>query len=456
MAHKILTFLFVICSIEIHSQIQYKLPTEDVDIHSVNNHQILIDPISLDFEIISSRYDKLQVKHYHRRYKASFYDLDTVALIQDENAERVQITFLMCADKEFKIDNPYIPNSEKDFKLDIKYYDILGDWYVKNHLIELEKIVNKLNSFIPQKEICNTKRHLQKKATLIAIDPFLDSEGYYWGDVEMPGIEGSNLVDHRNNIIQSRLDNCLDTIVEPNAIRFSYKVNEKGEVVKVIFDMFSQPTIELRRKIEACMLKIIFEPATYKGQPVKVKCNTLLGINTLDKYKLYENQSKADPRIRNKSSIPKELADLLLNQEVDHSNEVFIAKDSSYQDYKKYLIKRVKETKDEWHKAILEDGIENLDTVLAVDEEPKLLKAKYFEEIKEKIKILFPNESYDETIEFIVEKDGSISTTRVGRETNGKVAEWLWESLAKDLFYVPGKHKGKIVRVKIFENVKNI
>jgi hypothetical protein len=406
-------------------------------------------------EIISSRYDKLSVKHFHERYKTSFNHMDTIAFIRDKNGERAQITFLMCEGEEFEIDNPYVPDSKKDFNLYIKNHNIIGDWYIKNNGIELEKIVDKLNSFIPKKELCNKKRYLNKSASLTSMTPLVDHEGYYWDDVEMPVIDGSNSVDHRNNSIQAEIDKCLDTIVEAEVVRLSYYVNEKGDVDKVEFDKFSQPDIVLRRKIEACLLALKFGPANYKGESVKVKCNTLIGINTSEKYKLYEDISKSDPNKKKKVKIPQELTKILKRQVVSNSEEIFITRNDTYEELINFMKKKSLESDNYFYNAVRDSQIDEMEKITEVEEKPNLFNEKYFEELKEKIKVLFPGESYDETIQFIIEKDGSISNTRVAKETNGKVAEWLWESLYKDLFYIPGKHQGKIVRVQILVNIAN-
>ena len=396
-----------------YSQIVLDCPTEDVDTMHIVNHQIIIDTTALDLEIINSRYDKLYIKHSHQRYKTSFYELDTIALIKDEEGKIAQITFLMCDKREFVIDNPYIENSLNKSNLINRSQLIIGDWYVEKHGKELEDIVSKLNSYITDKGVCNQKRYLHKTKPLTSSQPDVDFQGYYYDGIDLPGLDGQNSIEQRNKSIQNHIDTCLHTPVEDQVVRLSYTVNEEGRVEKVLFDMYINCSVEVRNKIEKCMLGLQFEPARYKGKKVKSKCHTLIGVNTDEKYPLFKVLSKQDPNKKKEVEIPDEVFEAVMGLEKDESDEVHFV----------------------------------------VDQKPELINPSYFKELEQRLSEIFPDESFDERFEFIVEKDGSISKTRIAKQTNGKVAQWIWENLYKDLFYVPGQDKGKVVRVKVFGKV---
>lgn len=453
MINKILPLLFLVCTLETICQIQFKLPTGDTDPRYIKNNQILIDTISMHLEIISRVYDKIHVMNIHRSYKASFFDIDTIILINDVSSDVAQIKFLMCSNKNFVVnDYPYIANSPT-YELSFR---TLGDWFLEKNQNELEKLVAIFNSYIPNKELCNEKRNLWGSPNLVS-DPRMDSDGYYSDGykLELPSIDGSNSLDHRNNSIQLRIDKCLDSKVEKGVTKVTYYVNEKGNVDKVKFDDFEQPRIDVKRKIIDCMLNIKFEPAVYKGKFVKSECNTLISINTSDKYKIYEDLYKSYKSDKKKVDIPKKLVNLLSGQKISQSEEVFIFKNQVYKDLaQEDSIKRTKLDND-FLIVVYEHAKQSQQKHVEVDEMPSLFNKNFFNELKEKLIELFPNESFDESFEYIVEKDGSISTTRIAKQTNGKVAGEIWRHLYKDLFYFPGKHKGKIVRVKILENVTN-
>src|SRR5690606_9721980 len=190
--------------------------------------------------------------------------------------------------------------------------------------------------------------------------------------------------------------------------------------------------------------------------PVKAACHVLIGINTADKYKLFEDLSKLEFDKRRKSIVPKELQALLKGQKISASEDEFILRDETYNDYVGQLKQLLKSSDNPYTSVLGEQNLSNLEKMLVVDENPKLLDQKYFDKLKEKIEVLFPNESYDETLTFIIEKDGSISTTRIVTDLHAEISGWLWESLYKNLFYIPGKFQGQIVRTKVFVRITNL
>ena len=181
--------------------------------------------------------------------------------------------------------------------------------------------------------------------------------------------------------------------------------------------------------------------------------SSLIGINTSNKYKIFEDLSKSDPSCKKKVDIPNKLVNLLSGQKISQSEEIFIFKNQVYKDLaQEDSIKRTKLDND-FLIVVYEHAKQSQQKHVEVDEKPSLFNKNFFNELKEKLVELFPNESFDESFEYIVEKDGSISNTRIANQTNGKVAGEIWRHLHKDLFYFLGKHKGKIVRVKTFGNV---
>jgi hypothetical protein len=402
--------IILCCSISLYAQpLSIELPQQDADSLSIKTFNITIDTTTKDIEIIESSYDMLDVFHLHRRYKTSLYELDTVVLIINKDSTQCEIRLLMCEGRAFSIDDPYKGKVRTGF-IDKKKLR-LGYWQVGPIEDELNEMVDRLNHYIPKKEACNSDRNLKQ----YLCHKYLvgrDMNGLYSSGIIMPSLNGSNSVQSRHDSIQTHLDECVGEVKEPHVFKVIYTINEAGRAVDI--SSFDCPK-DLEEKVFDCLAQTQWTPGQYDGKPVATKCATLIGFNVEDKFAVYEQNSKKPKEQPKQVTISDDALEAMFGTDKPDEEEVF----------------RV------------------------VEDMPKPLSLSYYEELKAEAIKAFPDQNWDETLKFIVEKDGYVSNVNIIRSTNKKVGEWLKAEMRKTARYEPGKQRGIKVRVQMVYRMKS-
>jgi hypothetical protein len=164
-----------------------------------------------------------------------------------------------------------------------------------------------------------------------------------------------------------------------------------------------------------CLAQTQWTPGQYDGKPVATKCATLIGFNVEDKFAVYEQNSKKPKEQPKQVTISDDALEAMFGTDKPDEEEVF----------------RV------------------------VEDMPKPLSLSYYEELKAEAIKAFPDQNWDETLKFIVEKDGYVSNVNIIRSTNKKVGEWLKAEMRKTARYEPGKQRGIKVRVQMVYRMKS-
>ena len=413
MKNMIFILLFNLITLGIKWQtVEYDLPILDNDDLRIEKTRIVVDLNSDKLEVFESTFDKVSLKHTHYKWSTSLEAIDTMFVITDETTNRLGIRILLCDNKYFEIEDPSkrnrIPNYlEESSRLNIQSWDI-----AKNSK-EVNSVNKAINDLLPSREKCRKKRMLTMNPILHFSSLFERPREYYTyrDDIEMAHYNNQNELDKINDLLNSDINDCVGAVDSTYLIIVNYIVGIDGNIESVFFGCDCPD--DLKSTVKSCMEATKWTPGTKDGKAIKISGSVLIGFNTDDRYKLLEEQSKL---VREKPTM----RDLDLK-------EVF-------------------------------GGLSTTDSedVLLVSEVPPiLLNTDLFDQIEQTIEVEDSAKKYNETIQFVVEKDGTISDIKLVRSKNIAVGNWLIKHMPKGKLFKPGKNRGRPVRVqyiKVFRN----
>lgn len=268
-------------------KIDFELPNQNADSLSITSFQMSVDTTAMELEVILSDYMLDRVHHFHYRYRTSLYELDTVAFIRTNDSSQYEVRILMCAGREFKLDDPYkgeIRSTMRDKKM-LR----IGFWQSGTGEEQVHKVVNALSELIPRKERCNPERKMKAYAGHNYMTG-RSGDGVFSSGVIVPSLDGSNSVMSRHAAVQKQLDQCDLKPVGEHSFTLSFIVDEEGNVTEPFAGDCPK---NIREDLYACLSATKWEPALRDDKKVKSECIVLVGFNVDDKYHHFDVKVQA-------------------------------------------------------------------------------------------------------------------------------------------------------------------